>query len=182
MDEKILSTVDEYRGEWMETFSGGKVHFRDPKPEEIHITDIAHHLSLLCRYTGACYEFYSVADHSLRVAKIAPFKLRLAGLLHDAAEAYINDISRPVKYTHKLDETEAILTKVIDEKYGIDSKNPAIRAADNILLATEARDLMPNTDGWRKLPKPLLTRIRPLEPKEAERLFLAKFYEYGGVE
>jgi 5'-deoxynucleotidase YfbR-like HD superfamily hydrolase len=175
-------TENEYRGAWMETYSGSKVHFRDPKPQEIQIRDIAHHLSLLCRFTGACYQFYSVADHSIRVAELVPWYLRLAALLHDAAEAYINDISRPVKYTHKLDETEAILTKVIDEKYGIDSRHPLIREADNIMIATEARDLMPNTLGWAELPEPLLTRIRPLISGEAERMFLSRFYEYGGKE
>lgn len=174
---------NEYEDVWMETYTGGKVHFTNPRPEEINITDIAHQLSMLCRFTGACREFYSVAEHCIRVAHIVPINLKLAALLHDAAEAYTNDISRPVKHAHKLDEMETILTFAIDNKYKIDSRHPEIREADNILLATEARDLMANTDGWAKLPPPLDESIVPMyQSGEAEAVFIAKFFEYGGKE
>ncbi len=179
--DKIMATVDEYNGVWMETYTGSKFHFTKPQPEEIKILDIAHHLSLLCRYTGACRLFYSVAEHCLRVSHLVPKELKLAALLHDAAEAYINDISRPVKYAHKLDETEAIITKAVDSKFGIDSHHPLIKEADNILLATEARDLMANMTDWKKLPEPLPDKItEPLTPAAAEFTFLHYFGLYGG--
>lgn len=174
--------VNEYKGEWIETYSGGRLHFKNPQSEEIKIVDIAHHLSLICRFTGAVKEFYSVAEHSIRVAEIVPNELKLAALLHDAAEAYIGDISRPVKHTHKLQETENILANAIDKKYGIDSRVPAIRYADDVLIATEARDLMPNTIDWAVLPPPLFKKIHPLSPRVAESLFLACFYACGGKE
>jgi len=174
--------MDEYEGEWLATYSGSKFHFTNPQVEEIKIKDIAHHLSLLCRFNGACREFYSVADHSIRVSRLVPYNLKLAALLHDAAEAYIGDISRPVKYAHKLDETERILTNAIDLRYSINSIHPLIKQADNVMIATEARDLMPNTTDWYQLPTPLFNVIIPLTSKEAEELFLQKFVQYGGID
>ena len=174
--------MDEYEGAWITTYTGKQFHFLKPTPDEVDIRDIAHHLSLLCRFTGACRWFYSVADHSIRVAELVPQELKLSALLHDAAEAYINDISRPVKYSHKLDDTEVIIMSVIVDKFGINPTTPEIREADNILIATEARDLMTNMDCWAPLPNPLGTRVRPLDSKPAEIKFLFKFRLYGGKE
>ena len=172
--------MNEYDGHWMTTYTGKRFHFLDPKPEEIDILDIAHHLSLLCRYTGACREFYSVAEHSLRVSCIVPSELQLAALLHDGSEAYINDISRPVKYSHKLEVTERKILEAIGRKYKVDLFNPVIKEADNILLATEARDLMPNMDGWAKLPRPLDIKIVPFpDCRKIEALFLQYFRTYS---
>jgi len=171
--------MTEFDDHWMTTSTGKKFHYLDPQPEEIDIVDIAHHLSHLCRFTGACKDFYSVADHSIRVAELLPHKLRLAGLLHDAAEAYTNDISRPVKYTHKLQETETIIKGAIAKKFWVDFSDPRIKEADNILIATEARDLMPNMDGWAELPKPLKDRILPSPPFSLVKFtFLYRFRRY----
>ena len=172
--------MDEYEGEWITTYTGKKFHFRKPAVEEIDIIDIAHHLSLLCRFTGAVREFYSVAEHSVRVSLLVPKELRLSALLHDAAEAYINDISRPVKYTHKLEETEKIITEAINFKFCINSYAPEIKEADNILIATEARDLMPTMDNWHELPEPLEDKIVPTTSKHSEMVFLDFFGILGG--
>ena len=172
--------MNEYEGAWITTFTGKKFHFLNPQPEEISIVDIAHHLSMLCRFTGACKRFFSVAEHSIRVSWILPDKLQLVGLLHDAAEAYINDISRPVKYTHKLEETETIISKVIGGKYGVNLKDPLIKEADNILIATEARDLMANMDSWSELPEPLPGIITPWDSITAKWRFLNLFKSLGG--
>ena len=171
--------MTEFDDHWITTYTGKKFHYLDPQPEEIDIVDIAHHLSHLCRFTGACKGFYSVADHSIHVAELLPLELRLAGLLHDAAEAYINDISRPVKYSHKLQETEAIIESAIAKKFGVDFSDPKIKEADNIMIATEARDLMPNMDGWAELPTPLPTKITPSPPFHIIRAaFLYRFRSY----
>ena len=172
--------MNEYEGAWITTYTGKRFHFLKPNFDEIDIIDIAHHLSLLCRFTGAVKQFYSVGEHSIRVAAILPKGLRLAGLLHDAAEAYTNDISRPVKYAHKLDTTEKIISDVISDKYKIDIHNPKIKRADNILISTEARDLMPNMDSWAKLPPPLTAKIVPYPSDWMESLFLDLFEQYGG--
>ena len=171
--------MTEFDDHWITTFSGKKFHYLDPQPDEIDIVDIAHHLSYLCRFTGACSGFYSVADHSIRVAELLPQELRLAGLLHDATEAYINDISRPVKYSHKLQETETIIEAAIAKKFGVDFSDPKIKEADNILIATEARDLMPNMDGWAELPTPLSTEIIPSPSfRLVKAVFLYRFRSY----
>lgn len=171
--------MNEYDGEWITTYTGRKFHYKNPTPDEIHIKDIAHHLSLICRFVGACKKFYSVAEHSIRVAEIVPNNLKLSALLHDAAEAYIGDISRPVKYSHKLEETEKTIMDAIIAKFNIDPYAPEIKEADSRLLATEARDLMPNVDNWAELPKPLKHTINSMGSKYAGDLFLVKFRVYS---
>ena len=172
-------TKSEYEGGWITTFTGKKFHYKKPALREIDIRDIAHHLSLLCRFTGACREFYSVGEHSIRVAHIVPDKLKLSALLHDAAEAYIGDISRPVKYSHKLEETEFTISSLIDIKYKTNSLHPVIKEADSVLLSTEARDLgLAYLNDWAKLPEPLEGIIEPLPSKIVERAFLARFELY----
>jgi 5'-deoxynucleotidase YfbR-like HD superfamily hydrolase len=79
---------------WIQVSYGGKFHYLNPEPEEIYIEDIAHALSLNCRFNGHTERFYSVAQHSCMVAKhVMEYSQNpiwgLAALLHDAAEAYI---------------------------------------------------------------------------------------------
>lgn len=95
--------------------------------------------------------------------------------MHDAAEAYIPDIPRPIKVHYGLKEAEDVIFKVISKKFGL-VEHPLIKVADNILLATEARDLMPNMNGWAKLPEPLEERIIPRhKPHTVEIAFLYRF-------
>lgn len=174
--------MNEYEGAWITTFSGKKFHYLNPQPEEINIKDIAHHLSLICRFTGATREFYSVAEHSIRVAEHVPPSLRLSALLHDASEAYLNDISRPVKHSCMLKATEEGISKAVASKFGTVNDNLIVKYYDSVLLATEARDLMPNTNGWAGLPEPLDEIISPWTADDAEKSFLTYFVIYGGIE
>ena len=80
----------------MSTYTGKKFFPFDPRPEQICIEDIAHGLSMLCRFSGQCPYFYSVAEHSIYVVHCLPDNLQLEGLLHDASEAYLADLPRPV--------------------------------------------------------------------------------------
>src|SRR5579885_2784587 len=89
-------------GDWIQTYCGVAFYPLDPRPEEILIEDIAHALSMLCRFTGHVKRFYSVAQHCVYVSHRCDPKDALWGLLHDAAEAYLNDISRPVKSLREL--------------------------------------------------------------------------------
>lgn len=95
------------RGPWIATFTGRRHYFLDPHPSEIVIEDIAHALSMICRYGGHCRTFYSVAEHSVRVAEAmllgrfgdlnyVPIEVLFA-LLHDASEAYLGDLVHPLK-------------------------------------------------------------------------------------
>ena len=140
--------MNEYDGHWITTYTGKKFHYLDPKIEEIDIKDIAHALSLTCRFGGHCREFYSVAEHSIRVAEIC--KNKLAGLLHDAHEAYLHDVPRPIKHDMPIYIKIADnVQKVIERCFYLSSYDTFdIKNADNTLLATEARDLMSNVDDW----------------------------------
>ena len=178
-----------YKG-WMETFGGRRVNPFYVRKEDVDIIAIAHSLSLTCRYGGHCKEFYSVAEHSIRVAYIVKPEYKLAALLHDAAEAFLGDVIRPVKYDlleHNvliLQEAEEKALKVIMDKFGVDFSEDvreAVKQADNIVGATEGRDLMYHSDTWGKLPEPLKETIRPISSKEAEAIFLFRFKLYGGT-
>jgi len=79
------------------TNSGRYVDLANPQPDMICIEDIAHHLSYINRFTGAANRGYSVASHSLYVANLVEPKYQLQALLHDATEAYLGDVSSPLK-------------------------------------------------------------------------------------
>jgi len=83
--------------DFIRTFTGKLMNVFNPEPEMICIEDIAHALSLQCRFSGHISGFYSVAQHSVLVAKLVPEPLKLQALLHDASEAYLVDIPRPIK-------------------------------------------------------------------------------------
>ena len=86
-------------GPFITTYTGKKFYFDDITPDQIDIEDIAHSLSMICRFMGHSHQFYSVAQHSLLIDRriVGPPGLHLAALLHDAAEAYVNDLATPLK-------------------------------------------------------------------------------------
>ena len=141
------------RGDWIETYTGKKFYPLDPRPEDVDIKDIAHALSLTCRYNGHSKIFFSVAQHSLNCCEMAERmgmikQVRLLCLLHDAAEAYIGDMTRPLKPMFPgFKEMENKIQKVIYEALGIKEpdrqEKEIVSRIDNIQLVTEARVLMP---------------------------------------
>lgn len=97
-------------------FSGVLMNPFDAKLEDINIKDIAHALSRIPRFGGHSLHFYSVAQHCLRCAALAPAGKELEYLLHDATEAYLLDIPKPVKnqipqYKEAEDRLDAIISK-----------------------------------------------------------------------
>lgn len=140
-----MKTTTEPDG-WLQTYSGMKFTPLNPKVEQIDIIDIAHALSHLCRFGGHIRSFYSVAEHSVRCCWETSPEFRLAALLHDASEAYLVDVPRPIKrYLGNYVELEAQIQRVVGEKFGIDPElfsHPEIKRVDNLLLVTEARDLL----------------------------------------
>ena len=165
---------------YVSTFSGNRFYPLEPRIDRVAIEDIAHGLAYQCRFNGQTCEFYSVAQHSLVVASLVPPGLRLAALLHDAAEAYLGDMVKPLKVL--LPEFAAIedkVTLIISEAFGVDFSDYApIKKADLIALATEKRDLMPHSvERWayldlvRALPAPIV----PMSPRDAKLAFLDEF-------
>lgn len=167
-------------GDFMQTFTGRKYWPMDPRPHEIYIEDIAHSLSLQCRYAGHCIKFYSVAEHSVLIARHlaatrAP-EVALAGLLHDAPEAYCVDIPRPLKpYLTNYRAIEQDNWLAIAARFGLPKELPReVHDADNRIIADELVNLreMP----WHaRYDKPLGVRLRYWSPEEAETEFLATF-------
>lgn len=154
-------------GDWMLTYTGRQFWVEDPRPEDVDITDIAHALSMQCRFNGHCRTFYSVAQHSCIVASILPDELKLWGLLHDAAEAYVGDMVRPLKRgMPAFGEAEAKVMAAICERFGLDQEEPAeVKAADNVVLMTEKRDLLAaSSEKWFETAEPMPERIIPWSP------------------
>lgn len=141
------------------TASGIYFDLADPKPDMVRIDDIAQALSKLCRYTGHCEKFYSVAQHSVLVSMEVPPEHALAALLHDAHEAYTGDMNRPLKNLIRQNtQAHDVVTRSIDfaihRHFGLDLKyitegeweNTVIKHADSRLLMTEKRDIMHHDD------------------------------------
>jgi 5'-deoxynucleotidase YfbR-like HD superfamily hydrolase len=183
----VMTTNEQRIGEWMQTYTGRKFWPMDPRPEDFDIEDIAHHLSNVCRYGGACRAFYSVAQHSVLVSQVIEYKAgaslheQLWGLLHDASEAYLGDMVRPLKRSMpQYREAEHQVMAAIAERFGLDLREPAIvKQADTILLSTERRDLLNHELPWNadELVDPLPFIIIPDSPFEAKERFLERFAE-----
>lgn len=172
---------------WMQTVSGRQIRVFDPQhpSNDFAIEDIAHHLSLVCRFTGAVRVHYSVAQHSVLVSQLVPAEHALEGLLHDATEAYLNDMASPVKAgLPDYKAAEDAMEQALAARFGIPwPKTDAVRRADGIAVATEARDLMNNVSTlWRLPEKPLRgVLIEPWSPDRAEREFMDRFREVSRV-
>lgn len=165
------------------TFTGGfYFDLENPDPERILINDIAQGLSNTCRFAGQCREFYSVAQHSVHVSELVPRWDALAALLHDAQEAYIHDITRPLKQLlPDYRDIEKVLERTIAERFDLCwPLPPSVKDADLVMLATEQRDLMPpHADTWYCL-RGIVPRhdpIIPWTPHQARYQFLRRFYE-----
>lgn len=173
---------------WFQTFTGLKVPMFDPKPEHINIADIAHGLAYQCRFRGQTATFYSVAQHSVYVARHCEHPL--VGLLHDAAEYITGDWPRPQKhampaalqkwYKEWTRKVDAAIAEALDCPELLNE--PAdVKAADMVLLATEARDFMsplhPDWEYCEEKGYPVLAeRLESWEPRRAERVFMEAFW------
>jgi uncharacterized protein len=180
---------------WMLTATGKRVEPCALTPADIHLEDIAHHLAQINRFTGAAREPYSVAQHCVFVSEIieqrlcrcdADFcnRMALQGLLHDATEAYLNDIATPVKSDPRLagyNEIELIAWYAIADRFLIQRKFWwEVKRADLIALATERRDLMPeHPDEWAVLRdvKPMAAKIVPWPWMVAKFGYVRRFHE-----
>ena len=171
---------------YVSTYLGNRFYPFEPRIEQIAIEDIAHGLAFQCRFNGQTRVFYSVAQHSLLVAELLPASMKLAGLLHDAAEAYLGDMVKPLKwFLPDYCAFEAKVTLLLERHFGLTNvDHPLIKTADLRLLATEKRDLMPHsTEPWRAVEgvAPLADPLCPLEPEAAKKAFLQAFAAYSAL-
>jgi uncharacterized protein len=159
--------------------SGNWFDLLDPWNSEFTIEDIAQGLSNICRFSGQCKDFYSVAEHSIHVCDTVE-EFQLEALLHDAAEAFIGDITRPLKQLlPEYKEIEANVEDAISLRFNLDPRSKSVvKAADLHVLAAEQAQLMPTgTDFWvtPSNVKPAAIEIGFLPPKEVRKVFLDKF-------
>lgn len=130
---------------WIRTISGRKFYPFAPTTDQIDINDIAHSLARQCRYAGHVPHFYSVAEHCVEVVnkmeyhpEMRPYAL--SGLLHDATEAYLCDLPKPLKQgLQDYQDLELLVEKVIEDKFGVDLGAAEVKAADNIVLQMECQ-------------------------------------------
>lgn len=184
--------ADHRRWDAICTYTGRSPRPLDPNPEDIDIEDIAHSLANQCRYTGHTSSFYSVAQHCVHVSQWLESQgqedFALWGLLHDASEAYLSDIARPIKRFHgdfgnAYAAIEHRLTLAIIERFELAQILPMpaeVERADDVLLGAEVRDLMPEHpvfDKWVTSPSPWREELQPWSPKRAKSQFLWRYKE-----
>lgn len=173
--------TEERFGDWLQAYSGQPIWPLDLRPDEIHISDIAHALGYICRYNGHCTRFYSVAEHSVALSYAVPPEHALWGLLHDASEYVLCDIPRPVKpYIPGYKEIEAKVQKTIIEEFGLTWPEPTIvKIMDTRILANEKATFMKESwIPWGGMldPIPNLTLVG-WSPDEAGEKFLHRYHE-----
>lgn len=170
-------------GDWMLTASGRAFWPIDPRPSEVFIEDIAHSLAHQCRFAGHCRWHYSVAQHSVLVASHLPEELRLWGLLHDASEAYVVDVPKPLKrYLIGYAEIEDNVLAAIAERFGLRGSIPIeVKRVDSAILADETAQLMADPPRDWHLPfPPLGVEIVPMTPEVASQAYLDAFRNIQG--
>lgn len=168
---------------YIQTLSGKHFDYINATTDDIDIEDIANALSNICRFAGHLPEFYSVAQHSVLASQIVPPELALEALLHDAAEAYCQDIPAPLKAL--LPDYRRIETEVDDlirSKFNLPMHlTDVVKYADLVMLATERRDLdIDDGSVWpclEGIPCSDIVQVIPLRPGQAFGLFLNRFNE-----
>ena len=166
------------------TAAGRYFDFLAPERSVIGIDEIAHALSNICRFTGHTRDFYSVAEHSVHVSRLVPPGDALAGLMHDAAEAFVGDVAKPLK--RLLPDYAAIEARVeaaVLSRFGLNvTLPPTVTAADDDMSVVEQRQAMDAEAYDRVLPsfhnpQAKLVRLEFWEPAEARMMFLQRFEE-----
>lgn len=178
------------RPDYITTHTGREFWLPGSTPDMVAIEDIAHALSMNCRFAGHVDRHYSVAQHCINVSIILPPEKKLQGLLHDGGEAYLCDIPTPFKrMLENYDMLEDDIWKSITTKYNLPYEmDPEVKWADRVMLMTERDLLKPNSPRWSdeyeatersKHPQLLMGDIPQPLIKET---FLSLFYAYGGRE
>lgn len=177
------------------TYTGIYFDVLEPDSNLIDIKDIAHAISNQCRFTGHTKQFYSVGEHSVRASYIVPYPMALCALMHDATEAYLVDLPRPIKKHSELGRyfkpIEDGLWQAIALRFNLPQIIPQeVHDADNIMLLTEKRDLMDGNTGMSEYARkwvegnslePLKGILKPCYPREAENWFLQRFGILSGT-
>lgn len=178
-DRDVLASNGDGATNWIQTYSGKFYQYLKRNAHNIVIEDIAHALSLICRFSGQCREFYSVAQHCCIAHDYADSDIKLETLLHDASEAYISDIPRPIKQIiPEIKELEQFIQVQVASRFKFRWPTMGrIEILDSQLLLAEAQQLFDHPIAWK------IEGLDPLDigplycwkPKVAETEFLQRF-------
>jgi hypothetical protein len=170
-------------GYYMSVFTGGRYFPCDPRVSEIHIADIAHGLANQCRFNGQTRRFYSVAEHSVLASYIVPMEDRFEALMHDAAEAYVGDMIRPLKMIPELRKPFTAIEELneiaIAERYELRFPRPkSVKVADEAMVTLEMRENLTGDAGDHLHDNSNVAAItlKYWSPDDAELVFLERFY------
>lgn len=172
------------RGDWMQTHSGRQFFPMDPHPADVDIHDIAHALGMLCRYNGHVERFYSVAEHCVHLSRVVAPEHALWALLHDATEAYVGDMVRPLKRSMPdYVAAEDRVMEAIAARFGLAGSMPAeVKAADTAILLNEREALLaPPPRPWSTDGDRLDVEIEAWDPRRAKWAYLVRFSELTGA-
>jgi hypothetical protein len=178
--------MTERKGPWIQVYSGRAIYPFDPRVEDVDIADIAHALAGEPRFGSHTRVFgYSVAEHSVRGSFEVPEVDAASFLFHDASEAYLRDMLRPIKMAPEARfyrNLESDWMAVIRLRFGLLPYEPvAVKYVDLRMLATEKRDLMgPEPMPWGEMPEPFPGVIAPWGSERAEARFLVRYLELVG--
>lgn len=178
----LSSDIEREVPQWIRTFTGKRFYPLKPTIEDIDILDIAHALSNQCRFSGHSKFHFSVAQHSVYVSQVvrslggSPTDI-MWGLLHDASEAYLVDLPTPVKrQVVGYNDSEKEVMDVIAKNFNLPEQMPKIvKMADEIMLATEARDLMGSPTDWNLRTLPAAFHIIEQSPRQVMKDFVYQF-------
>lgn len=168
-------------GDWLQLYTGKPFWPLDPRVEDIDIKDIAHALSMKCRYGGHCTKFLSVAEHCVHLTyHVDGLINKKWALLHDAPEAYSADVPRPLKgmLVGWVPMEENIMRTICD-RYGLPHGEPReVKYVDYAICSDEKEQIMrPSQLPWGELPPALGVNLLGLAPEQAEQFFLSRFYD-----
>lgn len=165
----------------MTTYLGNRVDLLNPSPDTIDIVDIAHHLSQVNRYVGAARYPYSVAQHSFLLSHMVSEENALTALMHDATEAYLGDISYPLKaLLPDYRSVEDRFWRVISEKYGLPYVMPQeVKVADTVIRYAERSALFTFVPDWGPDIEHdfMLPEVYPMSHARAEHAFRNRWLE-----
>lgn len=192
LGEKLIdaarSSTAMRQGDWIQTYTGKQYWPIDPRPEDVDILDIAHALSMLCRFGGHCLKFYSVAEHSVHIARWLfqryGAQVALCGLLHDGTEAYVTDVPRPTKaflYGYKGIEQQNWLA--IAAAFNLPATLPhQVKDIDGRILTDEANQNMAECDvAWESTTNPLGIELEYWDPERAKGEFIDCYRDYTSL-
>lgn len=175
-----MNTVKKIIGPTILLASGNYFDFEAPETSTYTIDDVAHALSLICRFGGHCAWHYSVAQHSVYVSRVVEPRFAYQALMHDAGEFAVGDMPKPLKtmlpdYSTIEKRVEADVFRRFNVRLPMP---PEIKTADYRMLATEQRQVMGNKDSWSHKSAPFENfKIEIWSPQYAKKAFLERFEE-----